>query len=270
MAWEASKTGGESWDARVRRAEQLAAKADATKELLTFYAELLRAQREVYEFMRGRASWLPSGVLEEDLAVVRVTMQGLLRAVESSGPAALAEEARVLLRAGDVEVDRMLLEQWREPSDSQFFAKAFLQPYARWLAESGGRPLDRDLEREENRCPFCGGRPQVSLLRTREPSAESGGRELLCATCLTAWPFKRVMCAACGEERPSVLGYFHTPAYDHVRIEACDTCKHYLKGVDLTRLGLAIPLVDEVAAAPLDVWAHEHGYTKIELNLVGL
>ena len=25
-----------------------------------------------------------------------------------------------------------------------------------------------------------------------------------------------------------------------------------------------------VAAAALDVWAHEHGYMKIELNLVGL
>lgn len=270
MAWELSTTGGESWDARIRRAEYLAAQADATQELLTFYAELLRAQKGIYEFLRGRESWLPSGMLEEDLAVVRAAMPGLLRTVESSGPAALAEEARVLLRADDREIDRMVLEQWRAPSDAQFFAKAFLQPYARWLAESGGRPLDRDLERGGNRCPFCGGRAQVSLLRTREPSAEGGGRELLCATCLTAWLFKRVLCANCGEERPAMLGYFHTPAHDHVRIEACDTCQHYLKGVDLTRLGLAVPLVDEVASAPLDVWAHEHGYTKIELNLVGL
>jgi hypothetical protein len=29
-------------------------------------------------------------------------------------------------------------------------------------------------------------------------------------------------------------------------------------------------LVDEVAAAALDVWSKEHGYIKIELNLVGL
>ena len=64
--------------------------------------------------------------------------------------------------------------------------------------------------------------------------------------------------------------YFHTPQYDHVRVEACDSCKHYIKGIDLTRLGLAVPLVDEVAAAPLDLWARERGYTKIELNLVGL
>jgi len=55
-----------------------------------------------------------------------------------------------------------------------------------------------------------------------------------------------------------------------VRIEACDSCHHYIKGIDLTRLGLAVPLVDEIYAAPLDLWAREHGYQKIELNLVGI
>jgi formate dehydrogenase accessory protein FdhE len=268
MAWEASLKN--SWDSLIRRAERLAAKADATDELLSFYAGLLRAQKEIYEFLRSRKGWLPSGILEEDLPVVREMLPQLLRAVEASGPAALVEEARTLLRASDEERDRMILEQWRAPSEFQFFGKAFLQPYARWLAESGGQVVDRELEMRENRCPFCGGKPQVSLLQTREPSADGGGRDLLCSTCLGAWSFRRIVCANCGEERPAKLGYFHTPEYDHVRVEACDTCRHYIKAVDLTRLGHAVPLVDEVAAAPLDVWAREHGYAKIELNLVGL
>ena len=155
------------------------------------------------------------------------------------------------------------------PFSIAFFAKALLQPYARWLAESGAPPVDRELERREGRCPFCGGKPQVSFLQTSEPGAESGGRGLVCSACLTAWPFRRVVCANCGEERPAKLGYFQTPEYEHVRVEACDTCRHYLKGVDLTRIGLAVPLVDEVAAAALDVWAHEHGYTRLS-ELVGL
>lgn len=270
MAWQTSTKDGYQWDASVRRAEHLAAEIDATRELLTFYAELLRAQKEIYERLRGRGGWHPSGALEEDLSVVSMSLPRLLDAVESSGPETLIEEARALASAGVEDVGRMIVEEWRAPSGTRFFAKALLQPYARGLAESGVRPRDRELERGENRCPFCGGRAQVSVLRTREPSSESGGRELLCATCLTAWPFRRVLCANCGEERPAMLCYFHTPAYDHVRVEACDTCRHYVKGVDLTRLGLAVPLVDEVAAAALDVWAHEHGYTKIELNLVGL
>lgn len=259
----------ETWDGLIQRAESLAAKSEATEELLTFYAKLLRAQKEIYESLRSRKGWLPTGVLEDDLQIVRTLMPDLLRVIEANGPDPLAREARALLRDGD-EIDGMLLEQWRSPSDVQFFPKAFLQPYARWLAESGGRPRDRVFERHESRCPFCGGQPQVSFLQTREASSESGNRDLICATCLTIWPFRRVVCAHCGEERPTRLGYFHTPEYDHVRVEACDTCKHYIKGVDLTRLGFAVPLVDEVAAAPLDVWAHEHGYTKMELNLVGL
>jgi FdhE protein len=260
----------ESWDARIQRAERLADPPAAASELLAFYGKLLRAQKGVYEYLRGRRGWLPSGPLEEDLEILRAAMPDLLRAVEAAGTPALAEEARLLLRAGGDEIDAMLIEQWRAPSDERFFAKAFLQPYACWLSESGGRPAGRDWERRETLCPLCGGRPQVSFLRTSEPGAESGGRGLVCSACLTAWPFRRVVCANCGEERPAKLGYFQSPEYEHVRVEACDTCKHYIKGVDLTRLGLAVPLVDEVAAAALDVWAREHGYAKIELNLVGL
>jgi formate dehydrogenase maturation protein FdhE len=260
----------DSWDTRIQRAESLRARNDATSELLIFYTKLLRAQKNIYEFLRGLRDWLPSGRLEEDLPVIRPMFPSLLLAIESNGPALLVEESQNLLKAGDSEIDQMLFEQWRRPSDLQFFAKAFLQPYARWLAESGAQPVDRSLARNESSCLFCGGRPQLSILHARESSSESGGRDLMCSTCLTVWPYRRVVCANCGEERPAKLGYYHSQEYDHVRIEACDTCSHYLKGIDLTRFGLADPLVDEVAAAPLDLWAIDRGYTKIELNLVGL
>jgi len=129
----------------------------------------------------------------------------------------------------------------------------------------------RQLPRAGNRCPFCGGAPQLSLFRGgSDPALQGGSRALQCATCLTTWPFRRILCAQCGEEDERKLEYFESPTFDHIRVEACDTCKHYLKGIDLTRLGVAVPIVDEVAGAPLDAWACEHGYFKIELNLVGL
>jgi FdhE protein len=81
---------------------------------------------------------------------------------------------------------------------------------------------------------------------------------------------RRVLCPHCGEDDERRLCYYHSPAFDHLRVDACETCRHYLKTVDLTRSGLAVPLVDEVAGAPLDLWAAEQGYQKIELNLVGL
>ncbi|HJQ71415.1 MAG TPA: formate dehydrogenase accessory protein FdhE [Blastocatellia bacterium] len=259
-----------SWDTLIRRAEELASLGGGSSELLTFYAILLRAQRQVYESLRNHKAWIPSGSLEQDLKLMRPSVSALVEAVEASGPALLADEARRLLQSSGAEIDEMLIQYWRSPSGDQFFAKAFLQPYARLLAELGRKPADRNLAGGENLCPFCAGKPQLSLLKNQEPSSEAGGRSLLCSTCLSEWPFRRVVCAGCGEERPAKLGYFHTPEYDHVRVEACDTCLHYIKGIDLTRLGFAAPLVDEVAAAPLDLWARERGYTKIELNLVGL
>ncbi len=258
------------WDKQIRRADQLAPQANGSKELLSFYAQLLRAQKDIYDYLRSRAGWLPSGDLESDWPVLSEAFPGFLKVVEKYGPATLAAEARDLsATGGDVAAER-LTTYWRSASDIQFFEKAFLQPYLRWLAESDGRPVGREISASERFCPFCGGNPQVSFLQNKETTAESGNRDLLCAACLSSWEFRRVVCASCGEERPAKLGYFHSPEFDHVRVEACDTCKHYIKGIDLTRAGFAAPLVDEINAAPLDLWAREHGYAKIELNLVGV
>ena len=260
----------ESWDTLINRAKELASERTESAELLKFYAKLLGAQKEIYDQLRSREDWLPSGDLAEDLSVIQSTLPTLLEAVQTSGPALLAEEAQRLGPASETEIAQMLLEYWRAPTDLHFFAKALLQPYALWLAQSRVKPIDRALERREDRCPFCAGKPQLALLYAEEPSSEAGTRHLLCSTCFTVWPFKRVLCANCGEERPAKLAYFHTPEYDHARIEACDSCLHYIKAIDLTKFGFAAPLVDEVAAAPLDLWARARGWKKIELNLVGL
>ena len=257
------------WEKQIERADLLAGQSSGSKDLLRFYGQLLRAQKEIYEFLRSRKDWLPTGDLEQDVPVVQSSMSRLLETVAQHGPEALAEEAKAIAATPEVMVQD-LLSYWRSPSDTQFFAKSVLQPYARWLAETRTTPVGRELAGGERTCPFCGGRPQLSFLQSRESNAESGNRDLLCATCLSSWEFRRIVCANCGEERPAKLGYFHSPEFDHIRIEACDSCQHYIKAIDLTRLGLAVPLVDEIYAAPLDLWAREHGYTKIELNLIGL
>jgi FdhE protein len=258
------------WTKQIERADELAAESSPAKELLTFYAQLLRAQEQIYESFRSRKDWLPSGDLEQDLPVIRSLINGLLETVARHGPESLASEAQSLLEKEPDLITQQLFDYWRNPSDTQFFAKSVLQPYARWLAETQTTPIGRELAGGERTCPFCGGLPQLSFLQSKESNVESGSRNLVCATCLCSWEFGRVLCANCGEQRPAKLGYFHSPMFDHVRIEACDSCKHYLKGVDLTRLGHAAPLVDEVYSAALDLWAREHGYEKIELNLVGL
>ena len=98
----------------------------------------------------------------------------VFRAVASAAPEPLAMEARVLLEAGVGSLDQMLLAFWRAPSDRQFFAKAIVQPYAQWLAESGVAPVGRELSRADNRCPFCGGTPQLSMFRGSSDSRWKG------------------------------------------------------------------------------------------------
>lgn len=249
------------WHKQINRARELAEGSSHANELMVFYTHLLGAQLEVSEFLRMAPL---TGKLGQDVSLFRSKLDAILSVVEQAGPAPLVEQAKSLRAAPESEVDEMLLGYWHAPSDTDFFAKAFLQPYGQLFQNRIESTFD------EKRCPFCGGKPQLSFLQNKEVTAESGNRDLMCAKCLSTWPFRRVVCANCGEEDPARLGYFQTTAIDHVRIEACDTCKHYLKGVDLTRLGMAQPLVDEVAAAPLDLWATEHGYKKIAINLVGL
>lgn len=114
-------------------------------------------------------------------------------------------------------------------------------------------------------CPLCYSRPQAAVLR---PEGDGAKRLLLCSFCLTEWNFRRVVCPACAEENKDKLPRYSAADFPYVRVEACDTCKTYLKSVDLSVHGLAVPVVDEIAAAPLDLWAVDHGYSKIEPNLV--
>ncbi len=268
------------WDAAIARAEQLASSDPAARDVLIFTAALLRAQRDVYAALHWarvahgstRASGALTGNFEADLPRMRPLLLPLCQVIATHGPEPLARGAVELQSAHPVALDDMLLEYWHTPSDDQFFAKAFLQPYARALADAKLSPGDRARVQPDHRCPFCGGTPQVAVLRANDVQADGGRRHLLCATCLTVWPFRRILCPQCGEDDERKLGYFHAAAspYAHVRVEACATCQHYLKAVDLAMAGLAIPIVDEIAASALDVWACEQGLTKIERNLVGL
>lgn len=259
----------EFWQRQIGRATELAGAIGGASELLRFYQHLLSAQAQIYQYCTTQTASF-SGELEQDLAMLKPAFTSILWAVEAAGPPQLVEQAQALKSASSEDVDRMLLTYWQEPSDTEFFAKGFLQPYGQFLTSRLPRLTIPNASTSERRCSSCGGKPQLSVLQNKEAGAESGNRDLMCAKCLSVWPFRRAVCANCGEEQPSKLAYFQSSSHDHVRVEACDTCKHYLKGVDLTRLGTAQPLVDEIVAAPLDLWATEHGYTKIELNLVGL
>jgi FdhE protein len=262
-------SAAKTWDRRIRRAEQLAADPGPAAPLIAFYARVLRHQKALYDDLPGAGGL--SGELVRDADIVAAAATPLVCDVAEHAPAALADQARAWVADGARRVGGRLLDYCREPSDRDFFAKAILQPYGERLAAAGITRSDRIGNPADNRCPACGGPPQLSFLEPITAIAgDGGGRSLLCAACLTPWPFRRVRCPACGEGDERKLAYFHAPDLGHLRVDACETCRRYIKTVDLTKLGFAIPLVDEVAGASLDLWARERGYEKLELNLVGL
>ena len=90
----------------------------------------------------------------------------------------------------------------------------------------------------------------------------------MCSFCSGEWEFRRIVCAGCGEEQEGKLPVYIADEFNHVRVECCDSCRTYLKTVDLTKNGLGDPMVDEIAALPLDLWAQQQGYTKLQTNLM--
>ena len=77
-------------------------------------------------------------------------------------------------------------------------------------------------------------------------------------------------CAGCGETETSQLPVFEDrERFPHLRIDACESCRTYLLTVELARDAGAVPVVDELAAIPLDLYARERGLRKITSNLMG-
>jgi FdhE protein len=137
----------------------------------------------------------------------------------------------------------------------------------------------------------------VSYIALSAEDLVTARRYLVCARCAAGWPYPRLTCAACGETTGSRLSVFaeegtaeaevsghlvrgvqvpQRPAderelrFPHIRIEACETCSGYLLGIDMARDPKAVPVVDEMAAIPLDLYATEQGLTKVVPNLMGV
>lgn len=252
-----------SWETRIRRAEQLAVEYPASGEVLRFYRHVAHFQQGVYERLKleGTGTPLPHS-LEADCP-------RLFRLIQRIGPAPLAEKAGDLERGHSALVDVLTIGGRAADGpagiadDLLFFARVLLQPYTESMA-----PRNRAAVNDSPaRCPDCGELPQAAVLRGEGDGAK---RSLLCSLCSREWEFRRIVCPLCGEEEPGRLPVYIASSFEHVRIEACDRCKIYIKSVDLTKNGLAVPCVDELATVPLNLWAEESGYNKLQRNILGL
>ena len=141
--------------------------------------------------------------------------------------------------------------------------RIFLQPEAEYIAS---RMEVLELGSSRRTCPRCESLPLLGVLR---PESDGAKRFLTCSFCLHEWESRRIFCASCGEEDEKKLPVYVAEQFPHIRVECCDTCKFFLRTADLLKEGHAVPLVDDLAAVPLALWAHEHGYSRIAPNLLG-
>lgn len=233
---------------RAARAEQLAGRHEAAADPLRFAAGLFRAQA-------AAARRLTSN----DFAQAVEAARPIVDYIASRGPEALAADARRF------EADR-LRAYWGGLAEFDYLARAAMSPYARVLRERGialGRP--------EGPCSACGGAPWIAARRGGGgPNNDGAARMLLCALCGLEWQVNRIRCPACGEEDPKKLPNYSAPEHKTARIEACESCKVYVKSIDLTGDARLVPEVDDLVSISLDLWAVEQGFERMEPGLAGL
>jgi len=261
-----------AWDARIARARELASSRPAARDLLTFYAALAEYQRALAVSARDLET------LDVEAAVE--TIPGFLAWLRQNGRSDLAASVHVdsvasafalvasAFRPKSTSDDILPAEAGSHESESEhpaalFVIESLLQAFAEVLP-SRDTPV---LGSMPMRCPHCAALPVAAVLREEGQGAK---RFLLCALCLQEWECLRIVCPACGEQDFDKVPVYTAEQFSHVRIDACDRCHQYIKTIDLTKDGLAVPCVDDIASVSLDLWARERGYTRIKGNVLGI
>ena len=244
-----------TWDEKIARAEGLAEQYPATSQLLRLYGKLAAFQKHISQNLNGSPGSDIRSVLkfvpELDRFVASINSESLNKTLAQIG----SDRERWT---------ELLLEYWQKEDNNSSAAEAFLaysliQPYAERVTDR----MKIDAANDVRECPACGNPPQLSVLREYSNGAK---RSLICFLCGTEWEFRRVLCPNCGEQHKDKLPVYTAEEFAHARIEACDNCKSYIKSIDLTKDGHAVPQVDDLATLALDLWAQEHGYRRLHPN----
>jgi FdhE protein len=270
-------TGKIDYRARIERAELLSTRYSFASNILNFYRHVVEFQKnfneQLPEIWGKRAIAPANGDLRSELRLdlIAEPFSRFLAVIESKAPAPLAAHAKQLRVEGQAKWTGVLTDFWKtgllaeapvEPLQ-EFLARGFFQPYAEFVMSTMIPPV---LPMTVCRCPQCNSLPLLGVLR---PEGDAGKRFLQCSFCSQEWEFRRILCANCGEEKEQQLPVYVAEAFPHIRIECCDTCKHFLRTIDLTKDGHAVPIVDDLSAIPLHLWAEENGYRRIQCNLLG-
>jgi FdhE protein len=259
---------GDSFERKAARAELLAESAPAVADPLVFAAKLFRLQGRLAAAVSARHADAPFSGEAGDLSRIVDLLPALLAFGAADGPSELAEAAEARAKDDPAIATARLRVFWEGGHDAleDYLSRAFLRPFAELLARAG---IAAHRPRHEGHCPACGAAPIVSY-RKELPESNGAARFLVCGLCGTEWSFNRIRCPSCQEENPAKLPSFQSDVHKNVRIEACETCRRYVKSLDLTVDARPLPEVDDLVSLAMDLWAIEEGWTRLEPGWAGI
>jgi FdhE protein len=256
----------------------------AYRDLIAFYGRIFAAQEDARQRIRLEPIVIPEGLLtirrREQLPLVPVAgmafdpaaagvLLGEICGIAVDCGSGLSGSARIL-SAKSAEMEPLFREFINEdesamaraaeglgvdPHALAFFLYHSLRPALRCCARQLSGFLTDDPVWEQGYCPICGSPPGLSCLEG------DGERFLFCSFCWHKWPLRRALCPFCGNQDQEHRLFLYSDEEPEYRVDACASCRKYIKTVDTRVLGRhSYPPLEQIASLHLDIKAAEAGY----------
>lgn len=284
-------------------AQQIKQAAAALKKMRPAYAELFNFYEKIFVAQEASKSQIkidPLTISKEILALKKkekfsliamdefkleskaaiALLERICQIVEAANPEmadparaireAVASEAldpqllfAALLKAEDDYFKRIEKDLGIEKKTLAFVVYSSINPSVVHCAEQLAAYLDPEQVWDKGICPICGNAPGFSLFE------DEGQRVLFCGFCWHQWAAQRIYCPFCENKDSNTLHYYFSETEKDYRVDACDSCKTYLKAVDTRKADRIIyPPLEFVATLHLDIKAQEMGFKSgIQLEL---
>ncbi len=166
--------------------------------------------------------------------------------------------------------DEGFFAAWAEKTPSAprvlpMLVQAAMTPSLERVAEELESRIDHTATWAHGHCPTCGSMPIMTDLREKE-----GFRYNICGFCHGEYRVTRLQCPFCLEKDTAKLEYYEAKEEPGLRINACKTCKMYIKQTDFRNLDRkALPLIDDLESLTLDVVARDKKFKRPTLSAWG-
>ena len=275
-----------------KRIQQLKKKRPGYKEILNFYQKVKEEQEKIkpslrIEPLRLKKEWkdllnqegfplLEKKDFPIDIEASISLFHSICRIGKEENPH-MAEQVRKieeLLGQKRINLKELLLGAVKEEKIEQmvkelgldkkvllFFVQESKKPSIQLAVDKLTNEIDAETWMK-GYCPICHSLPYLALLKE-----EVGKRYLLCSYCGYEWRIERLVCPFCGNKEQNSLQYFYGEGEETYRIDTCEKCHQYIKTIDLRKIELIDPVLEDLATLHLDLLASQKGYKRPVLNL---